>query len=741
MSDSMNNKSTLTSAAVEQSADSPMFEQSYGDGYFISRIVGLEQVRRLIQQTMEWGGRWFFSRDLEALPAVLPIVAVLLLFGALAAWGLNRGDVQSVRQLYLSALGEAVAAGNVAAQEVCLRQLCGLVPRESTFPLQLADLLISAGRQEEALSIATKLAPTDADGFADVRLWLVQKATSSNPPFTLSHREIVIQLQRAVRETSNNSEAALLLAQRYCSEREWQLAERCLISAAKLHPELNLQLLELQSRIGRPPEVLASTARLAVETLQEQFRKTTGVQPLIALAEALRLSGEAEKARRLLESHLAKTPDATVSAALAGVLRHISAKLIDQSVSNRDRSCGLVIESINRDPSSGEAVDLLLRLRRLGAFIKPDFLTTAITYWRDRQAAAREDWMPRVRLAQLYLLSGNARDGVDLLQEQIEEHAAQRMLLAELLIEARSPIEASEVLERVVRDAEARLQSDPSQLSTRVLLVDALRMLQRYREASELFLKLQDDDLLAALKKSPEALDSRGLAYVAEFDRICGLRIPLASLELPGDPVIPAGVSAEDLIQMLLAATESDTAAVPAIDRLARLVISEGLGAAEAERALTELRVAGRHSLLVLNSLAARALTARKYERSVVWLEVANALSRGQNPIILNNLAVAMVRSTPPTPEKALDYVDRSLAILPENPDFLSTRAEVYLARNNLRAALVDLEKSVQVRPDRPTTHRLLAMTYEASGKADLARHHHDEANRLERERQLARYR
>ncbi|MGV2333902.1 MAG UNVERIFIED_CONTAM: hypothetical protein LVR18_07205 [Planctomycetaceae bacterium] len=67
----------------------------------------------------------------------------------------------------------------------------------------------------------------------------------------MSHGEIVQQLQRAVRETSNNAEAALLLSQRYCSEKEWQLAERCLISAARLHPDLNLQLLELQYRIGR----------------------------------------------------------------------------------------------------------------------------------------------------------------------------------------------------------------------------------------------------------------------------------------------------------------------------------------------------------------------------------------------------------------------------------------------------------------------------------------------------------
>ncbi|MFM8475076.1 MAG: hypothetical protein ACKOEO_04690, partial [Planctomycetaceae bacterium] len=103
-----------------------MFEQSYGDGYFISRVVGLERLKKLLQQTLEWGGRWLFSRDIESLLAVVPVLLTLLLFGAVAAWGLDRGDLQSVRQLYLTALTEAATVGNVAGQEVCLRQLRSL---------------------------------------------------------------------------------------------------------------------------------------------------------------------------------------------------------------------------------------------------------------------------------------------------------------------------------------------------------------------------------------------------------------------------------------------------------------------------------------------------------------------------------------------------------------------------------------------------------------------------------------
>ncbi|MGV2333901.1 MAG UNVERIFIED_CONTAM: hypothetical protein LVR18_07200 [Planctomycetaceae bacterium] len=145
MSDSMNDKQSKNSSTSVRTVEPKMFEQSYSDGFFISRVVGLERLKRLCQQTAEWGGRWLFSREFEQLPAALPVVLTLLLFAGLAAWGLDRGDVQSVRLLYLSALSEATTAGNVAGQEVCLRQLCSLAPRESGFPLQLAELFVTQG--------------------------------------------------------------------------------------------------------------------------------------------------------------------------------------------------------------------------------------------------------------------------------------------------------------------------------------------------------------------------------------------------------------------------------------------------------------------------------------------------------------------------------------------------------------------------------------------------------------------
>ncbi|MEY3459768.1 MAG: hypothetical protein RL215_2925 [Planctomycetota bacterium] len=721
--------------------DSPMFEQSYGDGYFISRVVGLARLRRLFQQTFEWAGSWFFSRDREAILPVLPVVLTLLLFGGVSAWGLDRGDSQGLRLMYLNALSESVSAGDRAAEEVCLRQLRSLVPREASFALQLAELLLSQGRESEAWSMISGMAPVDGEGSAAVRLWLVKRAQAAKGLFVLSHREIVQQLQRAMTETASNQEAALLLAERYCSEQEWQLAERCLISAAAVNPELNLQLLKLQHRLGRSAEVLSETARGAVEMLQEKFRRTSGVQPLVELSDALRLSGNAEQARKLLETHLAKSPDAAVSVALAGVLQDMARRMLDVSPSNRDRACGLVIESINRDPGSEAALELLLRLRRLGAYVKPDFLKTALTHWREQHLSSAESWGPRVRLAQVHLLSGSAQGGVDLLEPEIGEHDSERLLLAELLMEANRAGDASRVLEEIVSGCEAILAKNPGRLEVRIRLSESLRLLERSREASELFSSLTDEALSAAVMKSPGALAARGLAYAAEFDRLTGLQIPIANLELPGDPRIPEGAPVEPLIRLLREATASDESAILAIDRLSRLVIAGGRGAAEAERVLTDLRVDGRHSLQILSSLAAKALAARQYERAVVWLEVANALSRRRNPIILNNLAIAMVRSTPPSTERALEYVEESLAILPDNPDILSTRAEIFMARSNHRAALADLERSVQVRPDRPSTHRLLAMAYDATGKNDLARHHFEEAARLERATKLARYR
>ena len=126
--------------------DGAMFEQSYGDGYFISRIVGLARLKRLFQQTVEWCGSWFYSRDREAILAILPVTLAMLLFGGIAAWGLDRGDMQSLRQRYSVSLGAAVSSGDRIEQEVCLRQLRSLAPLESGFALQLAELLLLEGR-------------------------------------------------------------------------------------------------------------------------------------------------------------------------------------------------------------------------------------------------------------------------------------------------------------------------------------------------------------------------------------------------------------------------------------------------------------------------------------------------------------------------------------------------------------------------------------------------------------------
>jgi hypothetical protein len=88
----------------------------------------------------------------------------------------------------------------------------------------------------------------------------------------------------------------------------------------------------------------------------------------------------------------------------------------------------------------------------------------------------------------------------------------------------------------------------------------------------------------------------------------------------------------------------------------------------EADRLLTSLRAEGIHQLEILSLLAARALALEQYEKAVQWLEVANTMTSGANPLILNNLAIAEVRSRPSRPWEALKHVQASLEILDENP-------------------------------------------------------------------------
>jgi len=106
------------------------------------------------------------------------------------------------------------------------------------------------------------------------------------------------------------------------------------------------------------------------------------------------------------------------------------------------------------------------------------------------------------------------------------------------------------------------------------------------------------------------------------------------------------------LLELLKEPLKCSSTTIGAIDRLALLSFSKHAAAQKAELIIWQLRLEGDFGAEVLNKLGMFAFLLKKYETARGYLEQVNARTRGTNPMILNNLAIATVRSRDSDPKK-----------------------------------------------------------------------------------------
>ncbi|HAP08756.1 MAG TPA: hypothetical protein DCR20_13080, partial [Planctomycetaceae bacterium] len=122
-----------------------------------------------------------------------------------------------------------------------------------------------------------------------------------------------------------------------------------------------------------------------------------------------------------------------------------------------------------------------------------------------------------------------------------------------------------------------------------------------------------------------------------------------------------------------------------------------------------------------LNLLGMHALLMGQYERAIVWLEQANAISRSRDAMVLNNLALALVRGRPEEKGRALELSEQALALIPQNPQALGTHGEINVRLERWDDALKDLVQTVQFVRNDPNIHQLLETTYRKLGDNRMA--------------------
>jgi len=155
---------------------------------------------------------------------------------------------------------------------------------------------------------------------------------------------------------------------------------------------------------------------------------------------------------------------------------------------------------------------------------------------------------------------------------------------------------------------------------------------------------------------------------------------------------------------------------------------SDSSAASDAEVLLVKMLAEGSFNVSVYNFIGTEALRVGQFEKARRNLETAKRLAP-ENPMVLNNLALAAIRGPAPDYKYALSLVASVLQILPNHPDALSTRAEVLFAMERWEEADRDLQLALPDRPDSVNVRRLLVLVNEKLGNQVLADRHRDILN------------
>ena len=702
---------------------------------------------------------WHHSRSFGQLVAGMPFLVATVGFFFLIGWLRHASDAPIIAACE-NAFNTASGDDQETKREIYLRALNSLRPLDFRYRFRLGEYLFKQGRKNEGLSEIVRLAPETGVGHADARMWLVRQSMQPEPVQPLSLDQIEKQLHAVVQQVPTQIEAHQLLAQLYADRGEWNLAEEHLSHAASISPELNLALARLRKRRNTSPNDLLIAAQRAVVTLSEQLEKNRANSNLrVELAEAMVLAGREASGREVLVSGLMQQKDDPV---LTHALSEFDLMIVDRQLTesslNRDVSVPVVAAALERDPSNVIAVQMLVRLQSMGAEISGVSLQMAVDYWQ-KEIKETPDDKSRILLSQILLLSGDPENAAETMQPALDQHPELRLNFARLLKQSGKTEKSANLLNVLIRESQSRLEQDPKDTAAATQLGEALLVLGRPEDARQLLITFADDPATSRIPTDAGLAALYGWACLGCYDSLTESNVELrrptdaGSISTPAaiadstasdsEPQIatnvadasPSRVESQEpavLLGLLADAVACRSTTNQAIDRISRLSLSSHPAADGAESLVRQLRLEGPYGGQVLNLLGMHALLMNRLGKATSYLELANIQTRGRDPMILNNLALAIIRSDEGPKGKALDRANETLALLPDHPDALATRGEIYVAMERWPEAIADLTESLKLRSTNAEVHRLLEKAYTGLPDPQMAEEHRQRASELE---------
>ena len=675
---------------------------------------------------------WVFTRDYSRLWVGIPFLAVLAL--PVGMWFWIRGTTTiTLLKHYEQVVQSAVNQKDLRLQETALLAMCGLQPADYSYRMRLGKFYSENGRPEEAWQEIASLAPDAGEGSVDARLWIVQQALSDKPVKSLTAVELEKQLRMIVEAQPNNIVAHGLLATEYLKRKEFLLAERHLVEAAEGNPERGLELAQLQLALKRPKQQIDAAADKAIASLTKVLEKDpANIEASANIVRALVLKAEIEKARSVLLTARTQFPDEPSLKSLQAELDLFGVeKQMRTSGLNRDIAVLQTYTALEYDPTNARAVEILLGLKSMGAEISAEKLKDANEFWKAAAGRTPEDPATVVTYARVCLLAGDVSGAVQAVRSLAKNNPELHVSLAELLLNSGAIAEGEDLLNSVVKWADENRQKNPEEQKYWAIQGDALILLKRPEAVRELVKGNLPPETQKLTPRDQVLLNLYGRASLVMFDTLTGFDSAMIPRLRNRNDIVLQDAPPDQLMLLLEDARKSPNTVAGSLERLCLLCLSTHRAAPDAEAAITKLRAQGRVGFTALSLLGAYAVALQEYPRAVPILEQSNIISRGRDPVVLNNLAVATIRGNPQETERALGQINQALALVPANSDILTTRGEIYVAMERWDDALKDLTRALELREGNFETHQMLERACRAMGNAEKADQHQKRAQEI----------
>ncbi len=306
------------------------------------------------------------------------------------------------------------------------------------------------------------------------------------------------------------------------------------------------------------------------------------------------------------------------------------------------------------------------------------------------------------------------------------------MKYAGLLKQSDKSDEATVLVETVISEPRKKLEADPRDATAAATMAEAFLAQGRADDVRAHLVAYADDATGSRVPSDPGLAALYGRACIDSYDNLTGHKDDPRKTDITGEELAVSNADAETLISLLADALTSPATAPLAVNRVARLSLSIHPAAARAEQLVRNLRLEGSQGSQVLNLLGMYALEMKRFDKAQFYLSQANNQTRNQDPMILNNLAIAIIRGGGDSQERALELANRTLTILPDHPDAIATRGEVYVAMKRWDDAIADLTQALKLRSNSSLVHRLLEQAYTGLSDSKMAARHGERAVELE---------